>query len=70
MSMKAYGTDLVAATLHMSPKIVQHYVLKCLNTAEVNAHSENFVRPKNSFIMHPHVEFITTAARVRLSKEY
>ena len=27
--------DLEAAALHMSPKIIQHYVLKCLVTEEV-----------------------------------
>ena len=41
MSMKGYSIDLVAATLHMSPKTIQHYVLKCLNTKEVNAYAEN-----------------------------
>ena len=32
-------------------------------------HAENFARPKNSFIVHPHVESVIMEA-VRLSKEY
>ena len=60
-----YSIYLVAATPHMSPKTIQHYVLKCLNTEEV----ENFTRPKNSFIIHPHVEFVIMEV-VPLPKEY
>ena len=52
MSMKeflGYNIDLVAATLHMSTKTIQHYVLKCLNTDEVLKHAGNFDRPTKQF---------------------
>ena len=32
-----YSIILTAVALHMSPKTIQHYVLKCLNTEEVKA---------------------------------
>ena len=61
-----YSIDLVAAALYMSPKTIQHYVLKCLNTEEAETHTENFRKTKNSFVMHPHAEFVIMEA-VRLS---
>ena len=36
---------LAAAALHMSPKTIQHCVIKCLSTEEVKA-AQNFARPK------------------------
>ena len=60
-----YSIDLVAATLNLSPKTIQPYVLKCLNTEEKTSQDQ-----KNSFIiMHQHVEFAIMEV-VRLSKEY
>ena len=32
-----YSKLLAAVALHVSPKTIQHYVLKCLNTEEVKA---------------------------------
>ena len=41
----------------MSPKTIQHYVLKCLNTEEVKACTK-VLKTKNSSLLHPHVEFV------------
>ena len=48
-----YSVDDVAATLFMSPRTVERYISKCLNTGEVKW--EKLGRPLNSFAMHPHV---------------
>jgi len=50
------SVDDVAATLFMSPRPVERYISKCLNTGEVKW--EKLDRPLNSFAMHPHVEFV------------
>ena len=44
----------------MSPKTIRRYVLKFLNSGEGKV--ENFGRPRNSFVMHPHVEFVIMKA--------
>ena len=44
----------------MSPKTIRRYVIKFLNSGEAKV--ENFGRPKNSFVMHPHVEFVIMKA--------
>ena len=53
-----YSIDEVVA-LYMSRKIILHYVSKCLNSGEVKA--ETLGRPFNSFLMHPHMEFVIEA---------
>ena len=55
-----YSVDDVAATLFMSPRTVERYISKCLNTGEVKW--EKLGRPLNSFAMHPHVEFVIMEA--------
>ena len=55
-----YSVDEVAATLFMSPRTVERYISKCLNTGDVN--SEKLGRPFNIFAMHPHVEFVIMEA--------
>ena len=55
-----YSVDDVAATLFMSPRTVERYISKCLNTGEVKW--EKLGRPLNSFAMHPHVEFVIMVA--------
>ena len=55
-----YSVDDVAATLFMSPRTVERYISKCLNTSEVKW--EKLGRPLNSFAMHPHVEFVIMEA--------
>ena len=55
-----YSVDEEAATLFMSPRTVERYISKCLNTGDVN--SEKLGRPFNSFAMHPHVEFVIMEA--------
>ena len=55
-----YSVDEVAAALYMSPKTILRYVSKCLNSGEVKA--ETLGRPLNSFLMHPHVEFVIMEA--------
>ena len=57
---------LAAAALYMSPKTIQHCVLKWLSTEEVNACTKF---RKTNLILHPHVEFVIMEA-VRLSQEY
>ena len=52
--------DEVAATFFMSPRTIEHYISKCLNTGDVN--SEKLGRPFNSFAMHPHVELVIMEA--------
>ena len=42
-----YSVDDVAATLFMSPRTVERYISKCLNTGEVKW--EKLGRPLNSF---------------------
>ena len=54
----SYSIELVAATLHMSPKTIQQYVLKCLNNEQKIWHA----RPKSIFVMHPHEEFVLMEA--------
>ena len=55
-----YSVDEVAAALYISPKTILRYVLKCLNYGEVKA--ETLWRPLNSFLMHPHAEFVIMEA--------
>ena len=55
-----YSVDGVAATLFISPRTVERYISKCLNTGEVK--SEKLGQPFNSFAMHPHVEFVIMEA--------
>ena len=55
-----YSVDEVAAALYISPKTILRYVSKCLNSGEVKA--ETLGRPLNSFLMHPHVEFVIMEA--------
>ena len=44
----------------MSPRTIERYISKCLNTGDVN--SEKLGRPFNSFAMHAHVEFVIMEA--------
>lgn len=60
VELLGYSVDEVAATLFMSPRTVERYISKCLNTGDVN--SEKLGRPFNSFAMHPHVEFVIMEA--------
>ena len=55
-----YSVDEVAAAFYISPKTILCYVSKCLNSGEVKA--ETLGRPFNSFLMHPHVEFLIMEA--------
>ena len=55
-----YSVDEVAAALYISPKTILRYVSKCLNSGEVKA--ETLGRPLNSFLVHPHVEFVIMEA--------
>ena len=55
-----YSVDEVAAALYMSPKTILRYISKCLYSGEVKA--ETLGRPINSFLMHPHVEFVIMEA--------
>ena len=64
-----YSIVLAAAALHLSPKTIQHYVLRCFSTEEVKACTK-FRKTKNSSLyMQPQVKFVIMEA-VRLSKEY
>ena len=54
-----YSIDEVAAAL-LSPKTILFYVSKFLNSGEVKA--ETLGRLLNSFLMHPHVEFVIMQA--------
>ena len=56
VELLGYSVDEVAATLFMSPRTIERYISKCLNTGDVN--SEKLGRPFNSFAMHQHVEFV------------
>lgn len=60
VELLGYSVDVVAATLFMSPRTIERYISKCLNTGDVN--SEKLGRPFNSFAMHPHVEFVIMEA--------
>ena len=60
VELLGYSVDEVAATLFMSPRTIECYISKCLNTGDVN--SEKLGRPFNSFAMHPHVEFVIMEA--------
>ena len=60
VELLGYSVDEVAATLFMSPRTIERYISKCLNTGDVN--SEKLGRPFNSFAMHPHVEFVIMEA--------
>ena len=55
-----FSVDEVAAALYISPKTILRYVSKCLKSGEVKA--ETLRRPLNSFLMHPHVEFVIMEA--------
>ena len=54
-----YSIDEVAAAL-LSPKTILFYVSKFLNSGEVKA--ETLGQLLNSFLMHPHVEFVIMQA--------
>ena len=54
VELLGYSVDEVAATLFMSPRTIQRYISKCMNTGDAN--SEKLGRPFNSFAMHAHVE--------------
>ena len=56
VELLGYRVDEVAATLFMSPRTIERYISKCLNTGDAN--SEKLGRPFNSFAMHAHVEFV------------
>ena len=58
---------LVAATLHMSSKTIQLYAVY-VSIEEAKA-CQKVARPKTSFIVHQHVEFVIMEA-VFSSKEY
>ena len=60
VELLGYSVDEVAATLFMSPRTIERYISKCLNTGDVN--SEKLGRPFNSFTMHPHVELVIMEA--------
>ena len=49
VELLGYSVDEVAATLFMSPRTIERYISKCLNTGDVN--SEKLGRPFNSFTM-------------------
>jgi len=55
-----YSVDDGATTLFMSPRTVERYISKCLNTGEVKW--EKLGGPLNSFAMHPHMEFVIMEA--------
>ena len=60
VELLGYSVDEVAATLFMSPRTIERYISKWLNTGDVN--SEKLGRPFNSFAMHAHVEFVIMEA--------
>ncbi|XP_044166706.1 uncharacterized protein LOC122950773 [Acropora millepora] len=60
VELLGYSVDEVAATLFMSPRTIERYISKCLNTGDVN--SEKLGRPFNSVAMHAHVEFVIMEA--------
>ena len=37
VELLGYSVDEVAATLFMSPRTIEHYISKCLNTGDVNS---------------------------------
>jgi len=51
-----FQVDEVAAALWMSPRTIERYVSKVLNSGDVKAGI--IERPANSVAMHPHVEFL------------
>ena len=51
-----FQVDEVAAALWMSPRTIERYVSKVLNSGDVKAGIIG--RPANSVAMHPHVEFL------------
>ena len=55
-----YSGEEVAASLFISPRTVRRYVSICRNTG--NVHAQKLGRPRNSFAMHPHVEYIIMEA--------
>ena len=52
--------DGVAAALWMSPRTIEHYVSKVLNSRDAKAGIIG--RPANSVAMYPHVEFLIMEA--------
>jgi len=54
-----FQVDEVAAALWMSPRTIERYVSKVLNSGDVKAGIIG--RPANSVAMHPHVEFFIMA---------
>ena len=50
-----FQVDEVAAALWMSPRTIERYVSKVLNSGDVRAGIIG--RPANSVAMHPHVDF-------------
>ena len=55
-----FQVDEVAAALWMSPRTIERYVSKVLNSGDVKAGIIG--RPANSVAMHPHVEFLIMEA--------
>ena len=55
-----FQVDEVAAALWMSPRTIERYVSKVLNSGDVKAGIIG--RPANSVAMHPHVEFLIIEA--------
>ena len=47
-----YSILLAAVAPHMSPKTIQHYVLKCLNTEEVKACTKVLKTKNSSLCIH------------------
>ena len=54
--MLGFQVDEVAAALWMSPRTIERYVSKVLNSGDVKAGIIG--RPANSVAMHQHVEFL------------
>ena len=55
-----FQVDEVAVALWMSPRTIERYVSKVLNSGDVKA--GNIGRPANSVAMHPQVEFLIMEA--------
>ena len=55
-----FQVDEVAAALWKSPRTIERYISKVLNSGDVKA--EIIGRPANSVAMHPHVEFLIMEA--------
>ena len=58
--MLGFQVDEVAAALWMSPRTIERYVSKVLNSGDVKAGIIG--RPANSVAMHQHVEFLIMEA--------